>query len=167
MNINTNDLNSILNINRDAKFFIAGDFNSHNTIWNSDKICANGKKIELWYNDNSAQYDMKIVSPSTPTCFRGINGSHIDFAIINNKIKVCNLINYNEIKPVWASSDHASLKYIISTEKIKKSESALIKKSESALIKNYKKTNWKKFNEFTDRKLADLDIPINRNMIEE
>lgn len=60
------------------------------------------------------------------------------------------------MEPKWTFSDHAAIFYEIKTEKLFKAD--LI------TINNYKRTNWVKFSNLIDKRMIELNTPIDRNL---
>lgn len=56
--INADELNEILNIDKNALYIIGGDFNSHHRNWNSEMNCANGESLSEWYQSYNNFYDL-------------------------------------------------------------------------------------------------------------
>lgn len=50
--INPQELNAILNIDKNAQYIIGGEFNSHHSEWNSERNCSNGNAIINWFQTN-------------------------------------------------------------------------------------------------------------------
>lgn len=94
--IQANELNEILNIERNALYVIGGDFNAQHSIWNSQIISTNGTAIHEWYMSNKYFYDITLYASEEPICKRSMNGSHIDFGFIPTEIEMINIVVENK-----------------------------------------------------------------------
>lgn len=54
--IETSDLNSIFDIEKEAKFIVGGDFNAKSPYWGGTTWCTNGREIYEWLDTNSSKY---------------------------------------------------------------------------------------------------------------
>ena len=88
---------------------IVGDFNSHNSIWGSNKVDNNGKLIEEFLNQN----DLVLLNDGSPTRYdmRFNSYSHIDLSISSSNI--ANKIKW-QVLPENFDSDHFLLQIDIS-----------------------------------------------------
>lgn len=152
--INPRELNTILNIDKNAKYIIGGDFNSHHSEWNSDRQCSNGRAIDDWYQTNKDSYNISIYASKNPTCMRTALGSHIDFGFISNQIEITNAPN-NKNLPSTLYSDHAAI-----VMKIKIAPATKLYTS----IKNYKNTKWTQLNRYVESKINEINIHKFSNM---
>lgn len=154
--IKCDDLSRLLKINKESDFMIAGDFNAHNPLWGSDKVCTNGRLINEWFDENKNTFKAIIKSPKNPTCSSNKKGTFIDFVIISENLRIANSDINGKIPSAEIFSDHSVIFTNICCDKIKKCE--------PMKIKNFKKTNWKKFNEFIDKRISEINIPIHSNI---
>lgn len=154
--IEVSDLNKIINIDKDAKYVICGDFNSHSPLWGSSSFCSNGKVLSNWLNDNKVNLKIQVRHSKEPTCSVSLSGSYIDFAILSEDFNVTNADADSKLPSCNIFSDHSLIFLNLDCDPL-----AL---SEPVKIKIYKKTNWKKFNGFIDKKISELNIPLDSNM---
>lgn len=154
--IDESDLTELINIDKNAEFVIGGDFNSHSPLWGGSMTCSNGQIICDWFNSNANKYKMALKHTREPTCSVSSSGSYIEFAIVSDSLQITNCDNENKLPSSNIFSDHAVIFPNIGCD--------TLKLSEPTKIKIYKETNWNKFNEFIDKKVIDLKMPLNYNM---
>lgn len=105
----SSELVSLLKMEKNAKIIIAGDFNAHSPLWNSYKKCPNGRELENWYLNYKDSFEIQLYATSEPTCLRGNEQSHIDFAFISDKIDVINSTHDKIVPTVMSFSDHSAV----------------------------------------------------------
>lgn len=154
--IEKDDISSIFNIEKNAEYVVGGDFNAKSPHWGGNVWCQNGREIYEWMQNNNEKYNVKIMATSNPTCHRSTNGSFIDFAIASDKINFTNINNLNKLPTIDYFSDHSAIIMEIKCEEINKRK--------QIEVKCYKKANWKKINQFLEKELKLLNIPITDNM---
>lgn len=154
--INCVDLTTLINIDKNAIFILAGDFNAHSPLWGSNKMCPNGREINEWFDDNKHSLKMKTIFPRDPSCSVSETGSYIDFAIMSDSINITNSDSDGRLPSEQIFSDHSVIFMNVKCDKIKKIE--------PMKIKNFKKTNWNGLNNYIDMKLSELNIPLFNNM---
>lgn len=152
--INPMELNSILNIDKNAYYIIGGDFNAHHQFWNDKQNCINGKAIYEWFLAHKNNYNIDLYASENPTCMRSTDGSHIDFGFISSSIEITNSACKTKLSSELYS-DHAAITLKINIQPTEK---------EQIVIKNYKQTNWQRFKAFIELKTNVLNIPVNRNL---
>lgn len=125
--IKCDDLSRLLKINNKSDFMIAGDFNAHNPLWGSDKVCTNGRLINEWFDENKNTFKAIIKSPKNPTCSSNKKGTFIDFVIISENLRIANADINGNIPSAEIFSDHSVIFTDICCDKIKKCEPMKIK----------------------------------------
>lgn len=133
-----NDLTILLNQN--CPFFVVGDLNAKNTLWNCKKNNIAGKIVA----EVADKYKCIVSFPSDPTYCPVSNKkspSTIDLIISNAKID----FSRPYVKNIF-SSDHVPVLFDIKAKKLRKSNNQVI---------NYRKTNWKNFRHMLDIQLID------------
>lgn len=151
-----NDLNELINIDRNAQFVIGGDFNAHSPLWGSSTTCSNGRLVTDWFKINKRKFNMTIKQSKEPTCSVSSAGSYVDFAIVSDNFHVTNCDELNKLPSKNIFSNHAVIFMNLNCDKVKLRE--------PTKIKIFKKTDWKRFNAFIDESIIDVKIPINCNM---
>lgn len=150
--IKCDDLSVIINLSKNGKYIIAGDFNAHCSIWGSNKMCTNGRAISDWFGNNESKYKMKIVAPAKPSCNTNGVESYIDFAIMSRELQILNCDINGKLPSNEIFSDHSVIHMKIACDKLQSSI--------PNIIKNFKKTNWVNFNNYVSEKINDLSIPV-------
>lgn len=102
--IKCDDLSVLVDLNKDAKFVVAGDFNAH---LGSNKNCTNGRSINEWFEKTQSKYKMKIMSPAKPTCSTNGTSSFIDFAIMSENFQMLNCDINGKLPSSEIFSDHS------------------------------------------------------------
>lgn len=151
--LNPNDLDHIINIDKNACHMIAGDFNSHHPKWGDRNECMNGKILLDWYETNHSM-NIKTYSSKYPTCHRSELGSFIDFGFLFGDISFANNENFNEMKSD-TFSDHSAVFIEIRVKPLHK---------KNVTIKDYTKADWSRLKIFINVKLNALNIPSNSNI---
>lgn len=114
-NITKNELNNLVN-QFDQPFILLGDFNSHNTIWGSDKTDSRGNIVNSFLNENDLNI-LNNINSHTHFSFAYKTFSHIDLSLISPSIaqyfdwNVCDdlhnsdhfpiLIRFNGFTPIF------------------------------------------------------------------
>lgn len=139
------DLGKIFN--HPTKAIFGGDFNARSTNWGDSSDNVNGKII--WEFLKNSEFN--IHASTSPTCFRSIDGSYIDFFIskeIDSRQKCFAFPSF---------SDHHAIFLNYACESTQNS-------SPLRLVKQYNLVNVRKMNEFIHNKLMDINIPQNCNL---
>lgn len=139
------DLGKIFN--HPTKAIFGGDFNARSTNWGDSSDNVNGKII--WEFLKNSEFN--IHASTSPTCFRCIDGSFIDFFIskeIDSRQKCFAFPSF---------SDHYAIFLNYACESTQNS-------SPLRLVKQYNLVNVKKINEFIYNKLIDMNIPQHCNL---
>lgn len=152
--INVNDLNEIIQINKNALHIIGGDYNAHHKEWNEQYSCTNGKNIYNWYETNKNINKLNLYAAENPTCFRSVPGTYVDFGIYSDELKI---INSNNNKKMQSErfTDHAAI--VIEME-------CTPEQISTNIIKDYSKTNWTELKTYINEKIKSVKIPLNKNL---
>lgn len=132
--IKSSDLISLLKIERNANYIIAGDYNAHNQLWNSNRRCINGEEIENWYEKYKTTFKMQLYHTKEPTCFRGNEPSKIDFAFLSDDIEVTNCAEPFIVPTINSFSDHKAIMYSIRANNVIEKRISVIRSSQWKFI---------------------------------
>lgn len=131
-------LYSNLELHNDNNFFLmAGDLNARNIIWGDSITKFKGNLLRKWENTEGLQYRINII-PSLLPSFPSAN-SFLDLTMIDNRLKISNLLN-NKIKTSDYNSDHLALLIELTLPCNLPTQDPLLTHK---LM--FKKTKWKKF----------------------
>ncbi|OXU17002.1 hypothetical protein TSAR_006387 [Trichomalopsis sarcophagae] len=155
----TNEINYLfekLNIHSPNNYFImAGDLNARHTSWGDIVSKTTGIMLKKWEETTGILYRTQIIPPSTPS-FPSAN-SYLDLCIIDNRLKIKDLVN-NKINTTDYNSDHKPLLFTVDLH-----ESISIHDPSLNHRFIFKKTKWKKFSKKISTNY-DLEIPENKNL---
>ena len=133
---------------------ILGDFNSHSPSWGYDTMDSRGEQVEDWMIENWLTLVNK--PDDEPTCFSRAwkTTSHPDLAIATDDLhRVC----VKSVEDQLGGSDHRPILYRLETQ-----DQPETPRREASW--NYKKADWNKFAELTDKFCRDADISEQNNI---
>lgn len=132
---------------------IGGDFNAKHPLWNSPSICTNGRALANWFQNNSAQQNLKIIAPNSYTYWKGTTTSFLDFYITTSTL--------------WSTTPEAITSDFDSDHRALTITFALTHRlldEPPHKFPNYKAADWDSFKTQLNNLIADINIPATYNL---
>lgn len=139
-------------------YIIAGDFNARHTNWNDTLCNERGCKLQNWIETNHIRTKSTLINPLHPTYPSA--KSYLDHCLIDSRLHITDLVN-EKLLTLPYESDHNAITFTLNTQSM---ETRLAMPITPNARFNYKKTNWKKFEEYLQEHRDDYQIPQNRNL---
>lgn len=137
--LNSDELNSLISKCGQSQIIIGGDFNAKHRAWANEINDINGKQLYTWLNQPPMNEKMYMLTGKESTCNRS-NNSYIDLIVFSKSIINAYKTNtHNQLAVINYLSDHNAILF----------ECAIADKilEKEPLYKfSYKNVNWEKIN---------------------
>lgn len=132
-------------------FVFGGDYNARDPAFGDMSANTLGRHLLNW----SANIGCAILNPSSPTCFHAVEGTHIDKFVVNSDMP----FSFSSIENVSSFSDHSGIVLVIHCPAVN------LTIRNGFMLKQYEKINTTRMNAYLERRLGELEIPANTNLL--